>query len=181
MRVALWCKAACQCCGIDRSAPCCAQGVGAGNQRRPGGEHIVDQDHAWRRRRCAAPGERTGNIATPFRTAELRLMPGIAQACEAGCQQGEPAALRNLPGEFFGLIKTALSQAIGVQRHRHDGVGRREVRKRSGGDHRAERLGHAAHPSILQRMDRFAQAAFVDPGHRHRVEAVRRVVERVWP
>lgn len=181
MRVALRRKAACQRCGIDCSAPCCAQGVGAGKQRRSGGEHIVDHDHTWRRRCCAAPGERAGNIAAPFRTAELRLVPGVAEAFQAGCQQGEPAALRNLAGEFFGLIKTALSQAIGVQRHRHNGVGRREVRERSGGDHRAERLGHAAHPPIFQRMDRFAQAAFVDPGHGHRVEAVGRVVERVWP
>lgn len=108
-------------------------------------------------------------------------MPGVAHALQAVAQKRHSGSAGYFAREKFRLIKTALSEPIGVKRHGDHGIGGRQALQRGNRDHAAQWFGHAARAGVLQTMDGFAQPAFIQPGHGHCVEPGRRVVERVRP
>ncbi len=130
----------------------CEQHLRARGRGRPGGEHVVDQEHVTRHGHTVSDSERPAHRRPARVGISLGLGPGRDDAAQQSSDR-EPGLPADRDRQHSRLIESPLGLPPPRQRHpRHD-VGPRWNARR----HRcAERSADAAHPSVLQVMHRGA-------------------------
>ena len=145
-------------------------GAGARTERRAGGHHVVDEQHASSAERVASCGERIDQVSFAGRGAETRLRRCGAAATKRGRVERGARAPGDARSEERGLVVAAAHEAQRVQRDRHDDVGREAAVDSERGEERAERLREIAAALILEAHDGLVErrAVRTEGVHAHR-------------
>ncbi len=86
----------------------------------------------------ARAGERAAHIAPPRIVLQAHLRRRVADALATGGVERDAELLRHRAGDFAGVIETAFTDALRMQRHRNQPVGTR-------------RMFHGLHQAVRQR------------------------------
>ncbi len=143
------------------------QGFGAGIGGGPCGQHIVHQKDAaaldlfgprGRHAKCAAHI----GFATAKGLAALTL--GGADAFEAVGQIGQAALSGQGAGNLGALVKAALQEARGVERHRHHRIAVEDERIGGAAEPAGKQLGMGLLIAVFEAKDQAARMLVIDAG-----------------
>jgi hypothetical protein len=134
----------------------CTQRLRTGIDRRSGGEHVVNQRDARRRRRTL-PHKRTSDILDTTGRVEQRLLPGRSDPHQRSHNDRQTCHPGDLTRQQFRLIEPTFRQTVRVERHRDERITGERMRAQMVCEQCAEWTRHALPAAVFELVYRLTK------------------------